>query len=78
MIAQIDKRGFAAMPYGSNGTVKANPMGIGYWVADLVMSPPKNLGVNVQGVQYKFGNDWDSDVFSQRVYDGCGVGLRHG
>jgi hypothetical protein len=75
---EIGNRGFAMMPYGSNGEVKGNPPGIGYWVADLVMTAQKTLGTGVQGVQYRFGQQWDYNVFSQRVYDGCGVGRRRG
>lgn len=77
--AEIGKHGFDAMPYGSNGTVKANPEGlVGWWVADLVMTAPRWLGPGVAGVQYRWGAQWDYNVFSQRVYDGCGVGPRHG
>jgi hypothetical protein len=70
--------GFAAMPYGSNYYVLQNPPGVGYWVADLVTRAPRYLGAQVQGVQWQWGAVWDRSVFSQRVWDGCGVGPRHG
>lgn len=77
--AGIEALGFDWMPYNTNSTAFANPEGpVGHWVADLVMRAPKSLGPGVAGVQYKFGTQWDYNVFSDRVYLGCGIGLRHG
>lgn len=76
--ASIYELGFAAMPYGSNYYDLQNPPGIGWWVALPVSRAPRWLGPGVQGVQWQLGGAWDRSVFSQRVYDGCGIGPRHG
>lgn len=75
---EIWNLGFAAMPYGSNWYDLQNPPGIGWWVALLVLRAPRWLGPGVQGVQWQWGPVWDRSVFSQRVWDGCGQGARHG
>jgi len=74
---EIDLLGFSPMPYGSAGFVKGNPMGIGYWEALLTRLPPTVLPGGTQGIQWRWGPQWDSNVFSERVYLGCGRGLRH-
>jgi hypothetical protein len=75
LFEQINERGYSPMPYGSAFYVAQNPSGIGYWEALLTPNPPTVLPAGVQGIQWKWAN-WDYDLFSQRVLDGCGIGPR--
>lgn len=78
LLDEIEKRGFTGMSYGSAHYVKQNPTGdVGYWEANYIAHAPSVLPPNVGGMQWHNGNIWDFDVFSQEVYDGCGIGLRH-
>lgn len=70
--------GFMPVPYGSFRFVTQNPCLLGYWEALLTRTPPAALAPGQLGVQWAFGTDWDSDVFSKAVYDACGVGKRTG
>ena len=76
--AQLERRGFRGMPYGSAYYVSQNPALFGRWVAQLTSRPPAVLPPGAVGVQWKFGTGWDYDVFDQAVYDNCGRGLRRG
>lgn len=78
LFAQVMQRGFSPMPYGSRAFVSQNPQGpVGYWVAELLRVAPIVLPPNAAGVQWKWTDTWDYDVFNERVYLGCGRGLRH-
>jgi len=74
----IDAGGFRMLVYGSAGFVFGNPSPDGYWVSHLTPHAPTGLPPAGLGIQWRFGSQWDDDVFSQELYDGCGRGLRHG
>lgn len=65
------------MPYGSAYYVTQNPPLAGRWVAQLTAHRPAAIPPGAVGVQWRFGQAWDSDVFSEFVYANCGVGPRH-
>lgn len=77
MLAIYDA-GFMPVPYGSFRFVVQNPCLLGYWEALLSRTPPAVLAAGQLGVQWAFGGQWDSNVFSQAVWDACGVGRRTG
>lgn len=70
--------GYRMLLYGSADYVRQNYCAFGYWEADLTPQPPGTLISPVQGKQWQFGERWDLDVFTQAIYEGCGIGLRHG
>ena len=72
----IKTSGFSPMPYGSDAFVRQNPSGIGYWSALLMSHAPSVLPPGTRGIQWQWGNTWDLNVFDERVYLGCGRGLR--
>ncbi len=75
--ARLEARGFHGMPYGSAYYVMQNPPLAGRWVAQLTSYRPAAIPPGAVGVQWRFGQHWDSNVFSEFVYANCGVGLRH-
>jgi hypothetical protein len=75
-IDRASQRGFATMVYGSWDFVVRNPPGIGYWMSHLLPHAPSILPPNAQGVQWRYGAQWDYNVFSSRVWNGCGQGPR--
>jgi hypothetical protein len=76
--ATINGNGFKAVLYGSANTVLKNPCDGGYVVADWTNHPPTVLPDTWVGVQWASTASWDFDVYSHALYQGCGVGLRHG
>ena len=73
---RLTYRGFTGMPYGSAYYVDQNPALAGRWVAAYTRYPPTVLPSGAMGIQWAAGTRWDSDLFSQFVYDNCGVGPR--
>jgi hypothetical protein len=70
-------RGFRLGKYGSSGYVNHNPpVPGGTWMALLTGRRPTVLPPGTVGQQWAFGANWDLDMFSQVVYDGCGQGPR--
>lgn len=68
--------GFVCVQYRSAGSVgneQENPPDL-TWVA--VPGEPKPNAMIWAGYQYLWGKTWDTDVFSEYVYNGCGVGPR--
>lgn len=68
--------GFVMIQYRSAGSVgnqQQNPPDV-TWVA--VPGQPKPSGMIWAGYQYHWGKEWDLDVFSEFVWNGCGQGLR--
>jgi hypothetical protein len=77
--AGIVKGGYKPVLYGSAAFVTKNPCANGYWIADYNYShAPTALPSNWLGLQWKSGSPWDSNVFSDELMAGTGVGLRHG
>lgn len=69
--------GYTLGKYGSSGTVNRNPaVPGGTWMALLANRQPTTLPAGTVGQQWRFGADWDLDVFDQFVYDNCGQGPR--
>jgi len=73
----LSELGFRCGKYGSSGYVNMNPpVDGGTWMALLTNRQPTVLPPGTVGQQWKFGADWDLDVFGQFVYDNCGQGPR--
>lgn len=74
-----DVAGWGELPYGVARTITQVPVPAhspGVWGALLQSAPPKFLPPGWAGQQWRFGQLWDFDVFSQAVYDQCGRGPR--
>lgn len=75
--AELARLGFVLGKYGSSGYVNQNPpVPGGTWMALLQSRQPRALPPGTVGQQWRFGSPWDSDMFSQFVYDNCGRGMR--
>jgi hypothetical protein len=71
--------GWGLLPYGVARTITQVPVpphSPGVWAAALQPQQPRFLPPGWAGQQWKFGDAWDLNVFSQAVYDGCGMGPR--
>lgn len=68
--------GFVMVQYrsaGSVGNAQQNPPDL-TWVA--VPGQPKPRAMIWAGYQYLWSKEWDTDVFSEYVFNSCGVGPR--
>ena len=75
--AGLHKRGFKLMTYEQ--TPAQDPSADFRWIFRILprgSAQPTELPAGEDGWQWSFGNDWDHDVFSERVYHYCGQGLR--
>lgn len=75
---EVQRAGFRLMDYGSLDFVVHNmPCSGGLWGALLTATQPSILPPDCNGQQWRFGTEWDSDIFDEFVYENCGRGMRH-
>lgn len=74
--AAIDAAGFTMLPYqplwASQSVGWTGPV----WAPMLTRHRPRELSGPLVGIQWRWGQDWDYDVFARSVYDRCGRGPR--
>lgn len=71
--------GWNMLPYGIARTITMVPVpkgSPGVWAAALQPQQPRGLPDGWAGQQWRFGEDWDYDVFTPAVYNQCGLGPR--
>lgn len=74
--AYLWAQGFRLMIYEHDVTQNLITPHGGIWQVLLQRFKPRVLKPPYEGQQWRFGQAWDLDVFSQFVYDNCGRGLR--
>jgi hypothetical protein len=74
-----DLAGWSLLPYGVARTITQVPPpdhSPGVWAAALQPQEPRFIPPGWAGQQWKFGSEWDYDVFTHDVYNMCGQGPR--
>jgi hypothetical protein len=74
----LNVRGWRLMTY--ERTPLQDPATDLRWIFNIqapFTKPPSKLPAGADGLQWSFAGKWDLDIFSQTVFDGCGIGPRH-